>query len=200
MKKLLFLILLFIFTHGNAIELQSPLISGNEKPLLHIINQDQSAYIYVENDRHQKILLYKSNYPYPSHSVFSIDQLKGTDILFINFECERKYTGCNRFFNWHTNKMSIVYSNMLDFNPKQKVVAYYIDKKNTVVIAPIFDACKKPLTYYLRIFPDSSFGIKTQFLKNGDLQLDYAEAQKGEDVLKIIQVNYQQLFDHCATG
>jgi hypothetical protein len=200
MRIFIYSAILFTFTSAKGSEAVLPDISGSQYKWITVTNNQGSGEVYIENYRHTKTLLYKADFPYSKLSVFSVDEMEKKDILMIDFECgkKEKKTICTRFFDRHTNQMSAIYPNILGFNSKKNVVAYYVDDKNLVVIAPVFDTCKKLLTYYLKIFPDSIFGVKTQFFKNGDLQLDYAEAKKGEDAFKTIHVDYRRLFDNCA--
>ncbi len=172
-------------------------INGGSYKLLHIINRNNSGYIYSDNYRHQKILIYKASFPYPPNSVFGSDQIDMTDILSIDFQCNQESNmGCTRFFNRQTDKLSDIYTYILDYNAKKDIVAYYIKDKDLVVISRAFKTCKKPLTYPVRLEENSDFGVKTKFLSTGDLQLDY-ETPDGKDAFKKIHPDYGKLLSHC---
>ncbi|MBS0351630.1 MAG: hypothetical protein JSR33_10700 [Proteobacteria bacterium] len=195
MKQFLFWIFLLVSTSANAVIVDSMFIIGTDYKLLHISNDQHSGYLYAENYQHQNILIYKSKSPYPPNSNFSTDTIKGTDIIAVSFDCNTEI--CTRYFNRRTNKISSIYSNVLDYNSKKGTVAYYLKNKNLIVINRAFENCKKSLTYSLTIYPNSIFGDKTYFLKNGDLQVDYADTQGNEHGLKIFHINYPKLFDNC---
>lgn len=194
MKKIFFGIFLFLYISAHAATTDSMFIIGADYKLLHISNDHNAGYLYAENYQHQKILIYQSNSPYPSNSSFIANQIEGTDILGIFFSCNKK--SCTRLLNRRTNKLSAIYSDILDYNAKNDVVAYYLQDKNIVMISRAFKTCNKPLTYLVKIDRDSYFGIKTKFLSSGGLQLDY-EDTSGEDVIKIIHPNYKKLFSDC---
>ncbi|MBS0351811.1 MAG: hypothetical protein JSR33_11640 [Proteobacteria bacterium] len=196
MKQFLLWIFLFIFTSANAAEVDSMFVGGAAYKLLHISNDRNSGYLYAENYQHRKILVYKPHSPYPPDSTFGLNQLDGTDILDIMFQCNKDI--CTRYLNRRTNELSRIYTNILDYDGQKDVIAYYMKDKSLIVINRVFKTCKKPSIYYLKLFPNSDFGIKTQFLKNGDLRLDYAEAKKGNDAIKIIHINYSELLRDCA--
>jgi hypothetical protein len=199
MKLFLSSILLLIFISANATGEGSFDVSGIDSKLLHICNSQNSGYIYAENYRHQKILVYISHHPFPLNDSFMSDQIHDSDILSIVFECEAE-TGnasCTRFFNRRTNQLSIVYPYILDYDAKRDIVAFYEKYKNKVVLSRAFNTCHKPLTYPIRLEEDSDFGVKTKFLSTGDLQLDY-ETPNGKDVLKTIPINYGKLLGHCS--
>ena len=103
---------------------------------------------------------------------------------------------CSRFFNRRTNQLSDMYEDLLGYNPKQNVVANDVYSKNLVMLTPLFEKCKHPFTYKIKIYSDTDFGIKTQFLDNGDLQLDYTDS-KDKLILKVLPINYQQLYKNC---
>lgn len=191
------LITLFIFTSIHAAEVSNTMLIDGQDPdykLLSIINSQDAGYIYAENNQHQKILIYKSPHPYHPQSVFSSAQLDDTDILEVGFECYKPV--CTRYFNRRTNQLSKIYTNLIDYNPKNDVIAYYFPNKNLIMISRAFKTCKKPLTYPIKLEADSDFGIKTKFLSTGDLQLDYEEPD-GKDVLKTIHINEGNLLSHC---
>jgi len=195
MKKILLGIFLFVYISANAGEMD---VWGSDSQLLHIVNDKNSGYLYAENYQHQKVLVYKSSHPFPLDSSFAAEQTHGTDVLYIVFACEAE-TGdrsCARFFNRRTNKLSPIYGDILDSDDKKDIVAFYVKDKSMVVVSRAFKTCKKPLTYPVVLDKDSDFGIKTKFLSNGTLQLDY-ENPKGEIILKIIQPDYKKLFRNC---
>ncbi len=194
MKKFLPLILLFIFVSIKAMTIDSMFVIGMDAKLLHISNDDQHGYLYAENNAHQKILIYQSKSPFPPDSNFSADRVEGTHLVDISFDCGKKT--CTRYFNRQTNEISEIYSNVLDYNGKKDVVAYYLRAKNQIIMKQVFRVCKKPLKYPLEIERDSDFGPKTKFLSTGDLQLDY-EAPNDKNVIKIIHPNYGELLDRC---
>lgn len=200
MRIFLPLVLLFIFISANAAMVDAMYVGGADYKLLHIANDRNSGYLYAENYKHQKILIYKSNHSYPTNSSFMSEQIDNTDILSIVFECaaETGNRSCNLFFNRRTNKLSAIYPYILDYDGKKDVVAFYVKDKNTVVISRAFKACKNPLNYLIRIEHDSDFGIKTKFLPSGDLQLDYT-AQSGRNIIKIIHPDYKKLFNDCGS-
>lgn len=202
MRIFIYLAILFVFTSAQASQAVFPDVSGSQYKWITVMNNHGMGEVYIENDKYIKTLLYKASFPYSNLSIFSADETENKDILMVDFECgtKEKKTICTRLFNRRTNQMSTIYADLLGINPKKNVVAYYLNNKNLIIIAPAFDTCQNPFTYYLKLFPNSIFGTKTQFLKNGDLRLDYAEAKTGEDTLKIISINYQQLFNHCKTG
>ncbi|MBS0351721.1 MAG: hypothetical protein JSR33_11165 [Proteobacteria bacterium] len=202
MRILICLATLFAFTSAQAGKAVFPDVSGSQYKLVMVMNNQGLGEVYIENNQHIKTLLYKASFPYSNLSIFSADETENKDILMVDFECgtKEKKTICTRLFNRRTNQVSILYADLLGMNAKKNVAAYYLNNKNLIIIAPVFDTCQNPFTYSLKLFPNSMFGTKTQFLKNGDLRLDYAEAKTGKDTLKIIQINYQQLFNHCKTG
>jgi len=196
-KRSFFWILLLIFTSANAAEVDSMFVGGAAYKLLHISNDHNSGYLYAENYQHKKILVYQSNSPYQPDSTFGSDQLEGTDILDIMFQCNKDM--CTRYLNRRTSELSKIYTNVLDYNGKKDVIAYYLKDKNLVIISRAFKACKNPLIYPVKLEENSDFGIKTKFLPTGGLLLDY-EIEGGKDVIKIIQPNYKKLFSNCGSA
>lgn len=196
MKQLFLGISLFVYTSTYAAVVDSMFVMGSDYKLLHITNDHHAGYLYTENYQHQKILIYKSNSPYPPDSTFSSVQLDDTGILEIMFDCGKDY--CVRYLNRRTNELSQIYIDLLDYNPKKDVIAYYIQNQNLIVISRAFKTCKKPLTYPIVLEEDSDFGIKTKFLPNGTLQLDY-ENPKSEIIIKIIHPDYRKLFRNCGS-
>lgn len=197
MKPLFLVIFLFIYISADAAVVDSMSIMSSDYKLLHISNDHNAGYLYAENYQHQKILIYKSTSAYPPETTFSSEQLDDTDILEIMFNCNKNsYTTCTRYLNRRTSELSPIYTDMIDYNPKNDIIAYYLQDKNLVMISRAFTTCKKPLTYPLKIQQDSEFGVKTQFLPSGDLQLDYT-APHWKDDIKIIHPNYKKLFNDC---
>jgi hypothetical protein len=76
---------------------------------------------------------------------------------------------------------------------------FYDKQQGMVIIKPLFKPCKKPLSYSLKIYLDSIIGIKTDFLPNGELQIDYARFSDGRSALNILHINYPKLFADCKT-
>ncbi|MBS0351666.1 MAG: hypothetical protein JSR33_10880 [Proteobacteria bacterium] len=194
MRQLFLGIFLFFNTSIYAAVVDSMFVMGADYKLLHISNHHCSGYLYAENYQHQKILIYKSDSPYPPDSTFSSNQIDGTDILDIGFNCHKDT--CNRYLNRRTNQLSEIYSSILDYDAKKDVVAFYQKDENKVIISRAFKVCSKPLTYFVKLEEDSDFGIKTKFLSNGGLQLDY-EVPDGKDIIKIIHLNYGKLLSDC---
>lgn len=196
MSQLFFWILLFVFVPAYAVVVDAMFVIGKDAQLLHISNNTHSGYVYAENYQRQKILIYKSNFTYPPDTTFGADQIEGTDILDIMFECNKNNITCTRYLNRRTNELSDIYSDVLDYNGKKDVIAYYLRDKNMVIISQAFKPCRKPLTYFLKIEQDSNFGPKTKFLSDATLQLDY-ETQEGKDIIKIIHPNYRKFLNDC---
>lgn len=193
-KQFFFWFFFFISTSTNAAIVDSMFIMGTDYKLLHISNDCRSGYLYAENYQHKKILIYKSNVPYPPNSTFSSDQIESTNILDIGFDCN-KYI-CTRYFNRRTNQLSSIYPRILDYDAKKDVVAYYLRDKNLVVINRAFEICKKPLTSVIKLTNGYEFGSETKFLPTGDLQLGY-ETATGKYVIKIIHIDFRKLFNDC---
>lgn len=197
MRLFFSLIILSLFTSIQSAEVNNIMLINGQDPdykLLSIVNTQNTGYLYAENDQYQKILIYKSSHSYRPQSVFSSAQLDSTDILEVGFECYQPV--CTRYFNRRTNQLSEIYTDIIDYDPKKDIVAYYLQDKNLVIISRAFKACSKPLTYPLAIQKDSEFGIKTKLMPSGGLQLDYT-TPSGKDVIKIIHPNYIKLFKDC---
>lgn len=169
-------------------------MNGADYKLLHILNSNKFGYVYAENYQHQKILIYKSPHPFPPHSVFSSDQIDGSDILEVFFNCNQG--SCLRFLNRRTNQLSNIYEHIIDYNDKQDIVAYYLRDKNLVIISQAFKPCKKPLTTSIQLPNGYEFSSDTQFLANGNLRLGY-ETETGKYIVKIISINFKQLHKDC---
>lgn len=194
MIRKLLLILLFGAISANAAIVDSMFVMGIDYKLLHISNDQNSGYLYAENYQHQKILIYKSSFPYPPHSIFSSDQIEGTDILGILFDCNQNI--CTRFLNRRTNELSNIYPDILDYDGKKDVIAYYLRDKSLVVISRAFKACKNPLTSTIKLTNDYEFGSETKFLPNGDLQLGF-ETETGKYIIKIIHIDLKKFIKNC---
>src|ERR1700682_1390449 len=95
MRQLVFWIFLFFFYSTHAVIVDSMFVIGMDSKLVHISNDQHSGYLYAENYQHQKILIYKSHSPYPPNSDFSSDQIEGTDILDVSFDCNKEI--CTRY-------------------------------------------------------------------------------------------------------
>ncbi len=198
MKKVVFLAVftfLFFFKQTFAIHFSG----SNDYKILEIKNQTDASAIYIPNYKNQKFLLYKSHFVYQDSDAIGVMN-ETSDILLIVFACGQKdeLLYCGRFFNRRTNQMSAIIPNMLDSNFKQNIVAYYNQIESSVVLTPFFEKCKQPLTYKIKIYPDTDFGTETKFLDNGNLQLDYVNS-KNKDVIDVIPINYQQLYKDCGT-
>lgn len=174
-------------------------LSGSDYKLLNIKNKPNSTEIYIRNNQNQEILLYKSNFVYSENAVIGADREANPDVVSVMFDCDQKYPlfFCTRFVNLRNNQLSDIYPSLLDYNVKKNIVAYYIPSENRLVFTPLFEECKYPLTYKIKIRPDSIFGSGTQFLPNGSLEIDYAEPIHGNDATKIIPIDYQQLYKNC---
>ncbi|MBS0351472.1 MAG: hypothetical protein JSR33_09875 [Proteobacteria bacterium] len=198
MKNYLFMLLIFLISSANAVKVNSMYVNGGSYKILHIINRNNSGYIYADNYRHQKILIYKASFPYLPNSVFGSDQIDMTDILSIDFQCKKESNmGCTRFFNRRNDKLSDIYTYILDYDAVKDIVAYFIKEEGLVVISRAFKICKKPLTFHVNLEENSDFGLKTKFLLKGGLQLDY-ETPDGKDILKIIHPDYEKLLGNCS--
>lgn len=199
MKKIkLFGVLTLIILYKIQLAMAIQFDGADIHKFLDIYNKKNSTEIYIRNYQNKKFLLYKSNFVYPENAVIGLDHEKDQNLLSIIFPCgKNKYlTFCNRFFNYRTSQMSAVIPDILGYNPEKNVVAYHIQSKDLVVLTPLFEKCDHPLTYKIKIYPDTDFGVKTEFLNNGDLQLDYVNL-KNDVIVKAIPINYQQLYKNC---
>ncbi len=189
-------ILLFIIHQANAISVD---FSGPfDKNVIHLKNHSNSTQIFISNYKQQQFLVYQSNYRYQDRD--SVSTLADTpDLIDIGFSCGKNtedFNFCTRFFNRRTNQMSSIFTETIDHNAKQNVVAYQVLSKNLVVVTPIFEKCSNPFTYKIKIYPDTDFGEKTKFLQKGDLQLDYVDLNN-KLVLKKIPIDYKKLYQRC---
>lgn len=130
-------------------------MNKNEQDLLYTM---RTALTHIYNDQ----TITCANYYYSPRSMHS-KQPGFPDILDIMFECNKDI--CTRYLNRRTNQLSDIYWDILDYNGKKDVIAYYRKDQDLVIISRAFKTCKKPLTYYLKLFPNSSFGIKLNFWK-----------------------------------
>ncbi|MBS0350212.1 MAG: hypothetical protein JSR33_03325 [Proteobacteria bacterium] len=198
MKILLLFNLLIIplFTSFSAFAIK--FYGSNDYKILKIINKEKSTEIYIPNYKQKYYLLYKSNYPYQYRDSISTDNID-SDIIVVGFFCGKNTLDlnfCMRFFNRSTSQMSMIVPHIIDSNDQKKIVAYQVKNKDLIVVTPIFQKCQNPLTYKIKIYPDTDFGVKSKFLKNGDLQLEYVDLNN-HSVLKKIPINYKNLYKSC---
>ncbi|MBS0351432.1 MAG: hypothetical protein JSR33_09675, partial [Proteobacteria bacterium] len=179
MKKILILphlLLMFIFFTSQALAYQF-LRQGNYD-YLQIKNSKNSTEIYIKNYTGKSFLIYKSNFIFPENAVISAMKEKNEDIIWLDFDCSKtnSLVSCSRFFNRRTNQMSEIYKDLLSYNQKENVIANYLKHNNLVILTPLFKKCTHPLIYKINLYPNTDFGVKTQFLNNGNLQLDYVDS------------------------
>ncbi len=202
MKKIsylcIFVLSLFFVTLDQALAFR--FARDGDYHFITVIEKKDSTEIYIKNYHDNKFLLYKSDFPFSEDSVIGVEHENNFDIISVDFDCDKKDSDmlCTRFFNRRTSQLSDIYQNLLDYNPKQNIVAHYIKSENLVVLTPLFEKCDHPLTYKINLYPDTDFGVKTKFLDNGNLQLDYVNS-KNKDVIDVIPINYQQLYKDCGT-
>jgi hypothetical protein len=192
MKIICFLFLSFIsFQNVFAVE-----IYGVPSDTLKAVTTDDNYMIYAKNYSNEWKLLYSSNFIFNEDSSISATQLN--DLLGVFFNCEENSIElCSIVFNRKTNQTTAIYNDLQDFNSTKQVGFFYDKQENLITIKPLFVPCKKPLTYKLKIYPDSILGQYTTFRKNGDLRVDYAEPKNGDDATIIYHIDYPKLFADC---
>jgi hypothetical protein len=185
------LLLLFWTITIQAYEIDSP------KDLMRIKNKDNQSKVYAKLFNGKEILVYKTKPIFPmDYSFLAYDY---GDLLPIDLKCypHTSFYDCKIMVDRRTGEHAF-FNNMQAFNYRQKKIGFFYDKKNSlVIIKPLFKPCTKPLMYKLRLYSNSEFGVKTDFLPNGNLQIDYARASDGKSALKIIHINYPKLFTDC---
>lgn len=198
MKKYIFIILPLLFFNQEAISITVHYSGSKDHTIVTLKENINSTQIYVSNNKKNNFLIYKSNYLYQDGDTVGVLE-NIPDLIDVGFSCGKKSEDldfCNRFFNRRTSQMSAIISNMLDNNPKQNIVAYYDQNKYLIVLTSLFEKCKQPMTFPIKLYPDTNFGIKTKFLDNGNLQLDYVDLNN-KLVLKQIPIDYKKLYQRC---
>ncbi len=193
-KNICYLILLFISSQALAVEFEG----SNYYKILKLKNKQDSTEIYIPDYKNKYFQLYKSNYIYQQNDSIAIGPIS-SDVISVGFPCgnqEKDLDYCFRYFNRRTSQMSTIFHDAIDANTKQNVVAYQVLSKDLIVVTPMFQNCSNPLTYKIKIYPDTDFGVKTKFLQNGDLQLDYVDLNN-KLVLKKIPIDYKKLYQRC---
>ncbi len=200
MKKCIFIssFLTLLFVNQKAIPITIHYSGPADHKIITLKENINSTKIYVSNNKKKNFLIYESNYLYQDEDTVGVLE-NIPDLIDVGFSCGKKSEDldfCNRFFNRRTNQMSPIFSNIIDNYAKEKVVAYQIKSKDLIVVTPMFQKCSNPITYKIKIYPDSDFGEKTKFLQNGDLQLDYVDLNN-KLVLKKIPIDYKKLYQRC---
>ena len=193
----IFLLLLFLFISNISLSMKIE-IHGSAAKYIQFDSTEQSFTIYAQDQKGQKILIYKSDYVIPiSEDYIIIGANKKNEVLMIYFNCGTHYQTCFRVLSLENNYLTPIYKNLKLINYDQKVGFFYDKEKSLVSIKPLFEACKKPLTFILKIYPDSIFAGETDFHEDGDLQIDYAEPLKGDDATQIYHIDYKKLYANC---
>jgi hypothetical protein len=193
MKKILlsvFLCLLFSASSAQAYEIYG------DKSLMRITNKGNESQVYVKLANGQEKLVYKTTPIFPYYYEFDAFQADG--LIGIGFNCnEAMYAiNCSLIVDSHTGEHAF-YNNLYAVSKENDIGFLYDKNKSLVILKPILKPCKKPLIYSLKIYPASDLGKKTDFLPDGNLQIDYFRASNGDSMLKVIPINYPKLLADC---
>jgi hypothetical protein len=152
------------------------------------VNQNNYKYVYTIH-------------PISDDSMILVSQIES--IFNINFPCEKNFVSCNIFINKQNNyEVSQIFKNVFDVNYtfSNPIVAAEVDTSNTITLSfpPAFGECNKPLIFVFNAYPSSTLraSVGAGFWSNGDFGVDYTDT-KGNDVKKLIKIDYDQLFKDC---
>ncbi len=174
-----------------------------EGNLLIIKNIDNKSFLYFKPPGDKEFLVHIEKTVYPVSYNFWVSANSRTDIYDINWADMDQKTDNNEFvaytivINAKTKQVTPVYENLVIYSAIHKVGFFYDQATNTGTVKPLFQSCKKPITFQLEIAKNSILGIYTDFKKNGNLRIDYAEPIHGNDATKIIKIDYKKLYKDC---
>lgn len=130
------------------------------------------------------------------------------NLFYIVYRCLDYDDSCIRFIDLTTNQMSpeiyhpvVMQDNQgaptgIIINLAQKVILTFDYKAdNDYTVTPIFQKCKKPLTYETPSLGDGP-DPGTKFLDNGDVYIKEGSLY-GTNMDATIKIDYEQLYKHC---